>query len=275
MALYQLNTEGTSISTSVHSNYECSFLKMESSKFTLLGCLKKSSSSEAELAREQQMSICRTITESNRILASRVGHWLSYAYSMAKELILCDDFADTIVVSHIAENFDYENKFACESQANFNMQYLNSAFEELLEIIVECHKPSFQKNLSSARAISLRSDGSVDRTNIDKIYTMAKVVSEIGEDSLYFIGLGELEERGAKGLLRAITTGCENILGSKAKNVLRNSSSIVTDGATVNTGQKTGLWSLFDDKFKKLSEEEEENGVVLPRLLKIWCAVHR
>jgi len=40
-------------------------------------------------------------------------------------------------------------------------------------------------------------------------------------------------------------------------------SSIVTDGASVNTGERKGLWALFD------SIDSE-----IPKL-KIWCAVHR
>lgn len=104
---------------------------------------------------------------------------------------------------------------------------------------------------------------------------MAKIVSETGEEKLHLIGVAEPQERGVKGLLGAVHQSCESTREAEAPKILKNVSSIVTDGATVNTGQKAGLWTLFDEKLKKLSEEEVEDGTVLPPLLKIWCAAHR
>lgn len=42
-------------------------------------------------------------------------------------------------------------------------------------------------------------------------------------------------------------------------------SSIVTDGASIKTGEKNGLWSLI---------EKDKESISIP-LLKVWCAVHR
>jgi len=44
-------------------------------------------------------------------------------------------------------------------------------------------------------------------------------------------------------------------------------SSFVTDGASVNTGQKKGLWTLIEN-------ERKTDKIKVP-IMKIWCAVHR
>lgn len=63
---------------------------------------------------------------------------------------------------------------------------------EILESIVDADsKKSFIKTkIESALAVSLRVDGSVDRTNMDKIYVLAKIVNEIGKLELIFLGVG-------------------------------------------------------------------------------------
>ena len=46
------------------------------------------------------------------------------------------------------------------------------------------------KQIKNATAISLRSDGNVDRTHVDKIYILAKVIDKVGNESFIFLGLG-------------------------------------------------------------------------------------
>ena len=47
-----------------------------------------------------------------------------------------------------------------------------------------------QTKIKNANSISLRSDGSVDRTNVDMIYTLAKLIYKVGNTSLIFTGVG-------------------------------------------------------------------------------------
>lgn len=54
----------------------------------------------------------------------------------------------------------------------------------------------------SSSAITLRCNASVDRTRIDKSFTMAKTASK--NEELIFVGTAEPQERGAKGLLGAV-----------------------------------------------------------------------
>ena len=42
----------------------------------------------------------------------------------------------------------------------------------------------------NATAISLRSYGSVDRICVDKIYTLAKLIDKVGNESLIFVAVG-------------------------------------------------------------------------------------
>lgn len=192
-----------------------------------------------------------------------------------KASLTSNNFVSRIVTGHIAENYDFNTNDTSEIDKNFNFQYATPAgLREFLEFIVQSHIPTFQNQFASALAVSLRCDGSIDRTQVDKIYTTAKVVAKADEDLIYFMGLAEPAGRGAVELLDAVLQGCQNTLGSQSAEVLRTSSSIVTDGAKVNTGEQNGLWTLLENEIKKLSDEEKAAGIILPPLLKIWYAVH-
>lgn len=109
---------------------------------------------------------------------------------------------------------------------------------------------------------------SVDRTQIDKIYIMLVIITAKGEKQLVFLGVAEQTVRGAKGLFEAVKKGIVDNFGEKMYHVImRNVSSICTDGTNVNIGDKNGLWTLFESEMHRV-------GSVL-QLLKIWCSSHR
>ncbi|KAF0710250.1 E3 SUMO-protein ligase KIAA1586-like, partial [Aphis craccivora] len=95
-------------------------------------------------------------------------------------------------------------------------QYLTPhSHYDFLQCIVESHRSSFvEEILNDSFALSLRCNGSVDRTQIDKMYVLIKSISLKGEEKLYFLGAAEPIERGAKGLWTLTTnlkrTLCEN-----------------------------------------------------------------
>ena len=118
--------------------------------------------------------------------------------------------------------------------------------------------------LQQSLAVSIRTDGAVDRMQIYNNHLEAKVVHKDGSDSLHFLGFGESEKRRAKGYLAAIMEACSPLSWD---DLFGKTSSFVTDGENMNTGAKNGLWTLCDDKRKRSNSN-------LP-LIKIWCAAHR
>lgn len=96
---------------------------------------------------------------------------------------------------------------------NINLQYVNPhGHLELMTTIVNSYQDEFKKKIDDAWAISLRVDGSIDFTHIDKIYVMAKVINLDGSAELLFIGVGEQKERKAIGLKNAVVETTKNFI---------------------------------------------------------------
>lgn len=97
---------------------------------------------------------------------------------------------------------------------------------------------------------------------------MAKLINPKGEVELLFLGVGQQKKKGAAGLLDATLTAVKNNLNVETlRIVLTKMSSICTDGAAINTGEGSGLWSRFEN-------EISINGSEIP-LVQIWCGAHR
>lgn len=224
----------------------------------------------------EKTPIGRSLDHSTLVLANHIGKLMIHAYGSVKKLTLsANTFPARIMMNNMANKFNFNNN---SEESEYNLNYVTPAsFREFLEVIVQCHRPKLEQLFINSLALSLRCDGSIDKTQIDKIYTMVKTISKDGSDNLYFLGAAEPEERGAKGLLGAVQNGCRKTLGRNASSILKLISSIVTDGAAVNTGEKNGLWTLFYEFLKNicLAENEENSELKLPPLLKIWCAAHR
>lgn len=231
----------------------------------------------SKLTKSEVMKITpigKFINQSNLALANHIGKLLIHTYGSAKITSFSgNNFPARVAIAREAERFDINNYDVSECEDN--LQYVTpTSYRELLQIIVECHRSEWESLLSSCLAISLRCDGSVDRKQIDKIYTMGKAITVTGTEELYFLGAAEPQERGAgaKGLLGAVKSGCKQTLGDDClTDLMKKISSLVTDGASVNTGEEAGLWKLFEDYLKTLAEND---SMLLP-LLKIWCCVHR
>lgn len=154
--------------------------------------------------------------------------------------------------------------------SSFDLQYASpTGHHDILEAAVASDRERMEVKLCrDILAMPIRSDGSVDKTQIDKIFTMVKVISKGGKAEDLFLGANEPTSRGAAGVLKAMQAGARNMVGHEATNaILRTASSIVTDGTALNSGERAGLWTLFD-------EIAERAGSQVP-LIKIWCAVHR
>lgn len=68
-----------------------------------------------------------------------------------------------------------------------------------------------------------------------------------GSEELYFLEAAEPEAIRAAGMLGAVKSRCSNTIGSSSDDILNDLSSVVTDGASVNTGEKAGFWTLLDE----------------------------
>lgn len=79
-----------------------------------------------------------------------------------------------------------------EAMNQTNLQYINPvSYSEFLECIVEADRNVVAQKLEACLAMSLRVDGSIDRTNIDKIYMLAQIINAVGDSETLFLGIGE------------------------------------------------------------------------------------
>ncbi len=224
----------------------------------------------------QSTDIGKYISTQNEKLANKIGNLMLQVYCDAKKLTLpAWNFPARVVTSYVASNFSFNSqRTVADDVKNFDFQYVTPSFHlELLKCIANSYRSTFREMMKNSVASSLRCDGSVDRMQIDKIYVAAKIVSKEGEIKQLFLGAAEPESRGANGILQAMKKAFEMTLNCRegANLIIQNASSLVTDGASVNTGEQAGLWRIFDDE-KKAGKTAGEADMPL---VVIWCAVHR
>ena len=131
------------------------------------------------------------------------------------------------------------------------VQYLSPVqHREFLSCIAEVGRKQTAEELSSALAASLRVDGSVDRQQIDNKHVCIQIVTSKGEIIHRFLGFRQPVEHGIAGYLQCVQEASKGIL--PWSDVITVTSSIVTDGESLNSGDRNGLW-------KKLDEEKSAN----------------
>jgi oligoribonuclease (3'-5' exoribonuclease) len=232
---------------------------------------RQTSLTQAELL--EKTPIGRCISDANLTLANKIGGLMLHVCTSAKKLTMsAQTLPARYVAGKLAESFNFNA--TDKEPPSIDFQYTNpTCIRELMAAIVKSDRDTFACHLKSCLALFLRCDGSVDRSQIDKIYVMAKTVSVDGIANLFFLGVAEPEERGAQGLFSAVKHACSSTMGtSDATDLFCHSSSIVTDGANVNKGDKNGLWVLLDNDRKQAFEAKH---LTHPPLLKVWCTVHR
>ena len=122
-------------------------------------------------------------------LANKIGKLMLHVYHDAKSVTLSvHSFPSRVVVGELGNSFQYD--CPVKSKPTLDLQYLSvNSHSEMLSCIVLSDKKTLQKTLLKALAISLRCDGSVDRTQLDKIYLMAKLVSPTVWQKMCFLWL--------------------------------------------------------------------------------------
>lgn len=137
--------------------------------------------------------------------------------------------------------------------SDINIQYVNpKSHLDLLKTIVQSYREQFKLKIESARSYSIHIDGSVDRTQLDKIYVLLKIVNKSGEHETIFLGIGQKVTRGATGLFEAAKRAIIDNVGEDIYALIMSRvTSICTDGETQNTGDKHSLWVLFEQECQK------------------------
>lgn len=217
-----------------------------------------------------QTPLTIAIDKANLQSINHVSSLMMQIYFDAKHLNLsASSWPGRFVTNAASFAYNASNETQPTIPENIPMQYVNKPGHRcLLTTIVNSHIGDFMKKINESWAVSLRVDGSVDSTQIDKIYVMAKVINSNGFLELLFIGIAEQKERKALGLMKATMNAIETVIGTDNRaNFLKNVSSICTDGTNVNTGQKNSLWAELDKEMKTIKSQIPLN--------KIWCGAHR
>lgn len=210
------------------------------------------------------------ISKGKQALANRIGAFAITIYNDAKRLTLSAfSWPSREVSNQIGQAFDVNNPEQNAADVEkINLQYLNpTAHREIPECITEVESDVVRNKIENCISLSLRVDGSVDRCNLDKIYTIAKIVNVDGELENIFVGVGIQKTRKAEGLLLAVKTTINSNGDNLFPTCLKKMSSIVTDGASINKGERKGLWALIDREAAAVGATQ--------KILKIWCAAHR
>lgn len=166
---------------------------------------------------DSKASIDFHVSKMDEKMVSHLTKLLFEIYVDAKKLT-CSAYSwpARFVGSEAGRSFDCKDVNAQTVGPSLNLQYANpNSYSSLLSVIVQADKSNFQKKLEQCIAGSIRIDGSVDRTQIDKIYIMLKIITANGEKDLIFLGVSEQTIRGAAGLFDAVKRGIIESVGEE------------------------------------------------------------
>lgn len=141
--------------------------------------------------KEKKVPVHRMIAKQNLVLAKKVGRFICSVYNDAKHGTLS---AWSWPSREVADLKGRALDFMSDEHETFlpkegQLQYVNpTAHKEFLECIVKADIGNLKAKLKNCLAISLRLDGSVDRTQVDNVHVMVKAVTEAGDSELIFLG---------------------------------------------------------------------------------------
>lgn len=174
-------------------------------------CVKIEKANISKVAPKETTAIKTMISKRNQQQASYVGKLLIQVYTDAKYLTLAAWNWPARYVTNEASNAYQYGETKETVPKNIKLQNVNpSTHLQLLSCIVESSIDELKHRIENCLAISIRIDGSVDRTQLDKIYVLAKIVNPQGSLELIFLGVHQQDDRGADGLLRAAFQAIEN-----------------------------------------------------------------
>lgn len=229
-------------------------------------CAKACRINSIEVDEPGPMDIAISKASKNQI--DRVGKLMIQVYLDAKRLNLtAHSWPSRYIAAEASFAYDSLNQNESIISDGINLQYVNKPSHlNLMTAIAKSHQGNFLQKINECVAISLRIDGSIDFTHMDKIYVLGKLINLDGSSELVFIGISEQTQRQAAGLMLAVKEALKAMVDDP-KLFLCKVSSVCTDGTNLNTGQRNSLWVL-------LEKEVQEAGSNIP-LIKIWCSAHR
>lgn len=126
--------------------------------------------------------------------ANTISRYMMSIYTDAKILTSSAfSWPARIFTNEYARKYDFgAPQHNQENMLQTNLQYMNPVTHlEFLQCIVEVDRNVVTQKLDSCRALSVRADGSIDRTHIDKIYVLAQTINADGDRETLFLGIGE------------------------------------------------------------------------------------
>lgn len=280
---------GTQFRNDVVKEHFCTQFHIESVKAMRLKLI-------GEKPTEPQPILDAMVSKANEKQANTIGSLALSVFNDAKRLTLAAwNWPSRVISFQLGKMFNFNSTTtSTENLEKVSLEYVNpGSHAEILQCIVDSNKNSLIEKIKDSLSVSLRCDGSVDRTNIDKIYVLAKIVTKHGNLETIFIGTAAKTERQAEGLMNAVkrtisshgnefyqimlqkissfvTDGAPENVGSH-KALLKSASSLVTVNASqkINTNKKEprNLWKLLDDEILASGSNI--------KVMKIWCAAHR
>ena len=106
-----------------------------------------------------------------------------HTYADGKKLTLSENtFPARIVVSEISSMYTLEKLLSMLNDKVLDLQHVSGpSHQEFLQVIVEADHDRLREKLKNdILALSIRCDGSVDRSQVHKIFTMAKIITKTG-----------------------------------------------------------------------------------------------
>lgn len=155
---------GTRITTSVLDSH----LKSECHK----ECVQADRVSSIRTEERSSTSMEVSIQKANRNQIAYVCKLMITVYLDAKLLNLtAHSWPARYVCGEASSSYKPENASTSIIPKHTNLQYVNPhGHFELMKTIVQSHREEFMKKINEAWAVSLRVDGSIDFTHVDKIY---------------------------------------------------------------------------------------------------------
>lgn len=167
----------------------------------------------------------------------------------------------------MARNFKLNGDSSVNDTAEFSFDYLTPHNHPLfIDAIVQSDLNKVKSSIRKALAVSLRVDGSVDRTGDHNVYVLAHIMDNDFETSTLFMGFGVPQTDGAEGYFECVKKVVSQVLPwSEFFDLV---TSVVTDGEPLNMGSLTGLCA-------RLKDERLKSAFPLTPLHCLWCVPHR
>lgn len=212
------------ITTAVGTRYRAKILNEHIKSAFHNECLKANRIDELKVTNTpMEAAICKA----NKRMIDYVGKLMIQIFHDAKRLNLSAfSWPSRYIAGEASCAYDSEKQTGSIIKNDISLHYVNPPGHlDLMATIVRSHRAEFLKKIDEYIAISLRIDGSIDLTQLDKIYVMAKVINLDGSSDLVFLGIGQQTERFAKGLMLAVI-GALEVFFDDPKLILEKVSSV-------------------------------------------------